>query len=208
MDTEYKFAHKCAFVGLNGVGKSSIVSRMTDKEYNTSLQPTMGAAYNVKNCIINGKHIRLNIWDTAGQERFNSLIKMYYRGATVCIIVYDVTDYDSFVRAKSLMKEIIISGEQTKFILVGNKIDLINNKSNKTNKTVSHEEASIFAIEADISFIETSAHANQNIDNLLDMIINIVSKNINMEAKTYPKLNDTEKVVLNESSNRGSKCSC
>merc|ERR1712088_1187925 len=91
-----------------------------------------------------GKTIKLQIWDTAGQERFRTITSSYYRGAHGIIVVYDVTDSDTF--------------ENVKKLLVGNKSDLTQRKQ------VDFTTAKEYAKQLDIPFLETSAKANTNVE--------------------------------------------
>jgi len=96
--------------------------------------------------------IKFEIWDTAGQERYRSLAPMYYRGAAAAIVVYDITNKESFNGAKSWIKELQRRGDPNVVIaLAGNKADLHN------KRRVEREEAKQYSDENDILFMETSA---------------------------------------------------
>jgi len=78
---------------------------------------------------LDGKTVKLQIWDTAGQERFRTITSSYYRGAHGIIVVYDVTDMDSFNNVKQWLQEIDrYASENVNKLLVGNKSDLVNKK--------------------------------------------------------------------------------
>ncbi|KAM7272891.1 hypothetical protein ACFE04_027555 [Oxalis oulophora] len=105
------------------------------------------------------KTIKLQIWDTAGQERFRTITSSYYRGAHGIIIVYDVTDQESFNNVKQWLSEIDrYASENVNKLLVGNKCDLT------ANKVVSYETAKAFADEIGIPFMETSAKSATNVE--------------------------------------------
>jgi Ras-related protein Rab-1A len=106
-----------------------------------------------------GKTIKLQIWDTAGQERFRTITSSYYRGAHGIIIVYDVTDQESFNNVKQWLNEIDrYASDNVNKLLVGNKSDLT------ANKVVSYETAKAFADEMGIPFMETSAKNATNVE--------------------------------------------
>jgi Ras-related protein Rab-1A len=106
-----------------------------------------------------GKTIKLQIWDTAGQERFRTITSSYYRGAHGIIIVYDVTDQDSFNNVKQWLNEIDrYASDNVNKLLVGNKSDLT------ANKVVPTETAKAFADEMGIPFMETSAKNAINVE--------------------------------------------
>lgn len=101
----------------------------------------------------------MQIWDTAGQERFRTITSSYYRGAHGIIIVYDVTDQESFNNVKSWLQEIDrFASEHVCKLLVGNKNDL------KAKKVVDTETAKAFADSLGIKFLETSAKESENVE--------------------------------------------
>ena len=107
---------------------------------------------------LDGKTIKLQIWDTAGQERFRTITSSYYRGAHGIIVVYDVTDMESFNNVKQWLHEIDrYASEQVNKLLVGNKSDV-------PKKAVDTQTASDFASQLGIPFIETSAKTATNVE--------------------------------------------
>jgi small GTP-binding protein len=118
---------KILLLGDTGVGKSSLMFRFSEGEFKSGLIGTAGVDYKMKNIELGGKSIKIQIWDTAGQERYRTLTKAYYRGAAGIILVYDVTDPVSFNNVQYWLKKIKKHGdENVEIILMGNKIDLIN----------------------------------------------------------------------------------
>ena len=150
--------YKLVLLGDSSVGKSSLASYFISKQFYEFQEPTIGAAFISKQITIENKTINIEIWDTAGQERYKSLAPMYYRGAEGAIIVYDITQKDSFDGAKNWLDEIKIKGpENCEFILVGNKSDL------EECRKIEKEEVTDFAIENNITHILTSAKTGKNI---------------------------------------------
>ena len=112
-------------IGDSGVGKSCILLRFADDTYTDSFISTIGVDFKIRTVDLEGKVVKLQIWDTAGQERFRTITSSYYRGAHGIIIVYDVTDPDSFENVKSWMAEIDrFATEGVSKLLVGNKSDM------------------------------------------------------------------------------------
>jgi len=108
---------------------------------------------------IDHKTVKLQIWDTAGQERFRTITSAYYRGAHGIIMIYDVTNYESFEHVEEWLNEVNKhASEATLKLLVGNKADLLNEKK------VPSEEAQSFADKLGISFLETSAKNATNVE--------------------------------------------
>lgn len=112
--------------------------------------------------------VKFEIWDTAGQERYRSLAPMYYRGAAAAVVVYDITNPDSFTGAKSWVKELQRRGDPNVVIaLAGNKADL------ESRRKVEFEEANAYAEENGILHLETSA---KNANNVKALFVEIAKK--------------------------------
>jgi small GTP-binding protein len=100
---------KVVLIGESGVGKTSIINRYTSNTFKSQMMATPGGNFVTKNIIMEeeNKSIKFEIWDTAGQERYRSLAKVFYKNATVCVLVYDVTRKSSFEELKNYwVKEI------------------------------------------------------------------------------------------------------
>ena len=103
--------YKFVVVGDSAVGKSCIATRYIHDHFYEFQEPTIGAAFMIKNVTIDDKEIKLEIWDTAGQERYRSLAPMYYRNSNVALVVYDITSKRSFESAKIWVEEIKRKGK-------------------------------------------------------------------------------------------------
>lgn len=120
------FSKKIVLLGDTAVGKTSLCARLVNNTFDNFNEPTIGAAFQTKTIESGDISHRLEIWDTAGQERYKALAPMYYRGATAAIIVYDVTNEESFKGAKFWVEELRRRGKpNVVIILVGNKYDLL-----------------------------------------------------------------------------------
>ncbi|XP_048373675.1 ras-related protein Rab-18-B-like isoform X1 [Sphaerodactylus townsendi] len=96
---------KLLFVGDSAVGKSSLLLRFTEDQFEPNLDPTIGVDFKVKQMVVGDLPLQLAIWDTAGQERFRALTPSYYRGAQGVILVYDVTRRETFGGLESWLRE-------------------------------------------------------------------------------------------------------
>ncbi|KAJ4746505.1 Ras-related protein Rab-1A [Rhynchospora pubera] len=159
MNPEYDYLFKLLLIGDSGVGKSCLLLRFADDSYLESYISTIGVDFKIRTVEQDGKTIKLQIWDTAGQERFRTITSSYYHGAHGIIIVYDVTDQESFNNVKQWLNEIDrYASDSVNKLLVGNKCDLT------ANKIVSTETAKAFADEMGIPFMETSAKNSTNVE--------------------------------------------
>ncbi|GAB4842429.1 WD40 repeat protein [Ancistrocladus abbreviatus] len=159
MNPEYDYLFKLLLIGDSGVGKSCLLLRFADDSYLESYISTIGVDFKIRTVEQDGKTIKLQIWDTAGQERFRTITSSYYRGAHGIIIVYDITDQESFDNVKQWLSEIDrYASDNVKKLLVGNKSDLT------ANRAVTYETAKAFADEIGIPFLETSAKDASNVE--------------------------------------------
>ncbi|KAJ1787573.1 Vacuolar protein sorting-associated protein 21, partial [Coemansia sp. RSA 2399] len=123
------------------VGKSSLVLRFVNNEFQENKEPTIGAAFLTQKVRLDDSVLKLDIWDTAGQERFHSLAPMYYRNAQAAVVVYDITRAESLNRAKSWIKELQRQANPNIVIaLVGNKLDLVKDDENENEAGAENEE--------------------------------------------------------------------
>lgn len=163
---------KLVLLGDTAVGKSCLVVRFVRDEFFEFQEPTIGAAFLTQTVALDDATVKFEIWDTAGQERYRSLAPMYYRGAAAAIVVYDITNPDSFAGAKSWVKELQRRGDPNVVIaLAGNKADL------DSRRKVEFEEANAYAEENGILHLETSAKNSSNVKSLFVEIAQKLPKN-------------------------------
>ncbi|KAI0513816.1 hypothetical protein KFK09_009847 [Dendrobium nobile] len=157
---------KLVLLGDSGVGKSCIVLRFVRGQFDPTSKVTVGASFLSQTIALqDSTTVKFEIWDTAGQERYAALAPLYYRGAAVAVVVYDITSPDSFLKAQYWVKELQKHGSSDIVMaLVGNKADL------HENRRVSAEEAVEYAEKNGMFFIETSAKTADNINQLFEEI--------------------------------------
>ncbi|KXG39984.1 hypothetical protein SORBI_3001G474200 [Sorghum bicolor] len=150
--------YKLVFLGDQAVGKTAIITRFMYDKFDDTYQATIGIDFLSKTMYLEDRTVRLQLWDTAGQERFRSLIPSYIRDSSVAVIVYDVTDSQSFLNTSKWIEEVNTQrGGDVLIFLVGNKTDLVD----KRKVTTGEGEAK--AQEHGAMFIETSAKAGFNV---------------------------------------------
>lgn len=206
---------KVVLLGEGCVGKTSIALRYIEDKFNdkhVSTEPTMQASYLKKKLNINGKKINLAIWDTAGQEKFHSLGPIYYRMSNGAILVYDITDKESFQKVKNWVKELKkMLGSDICLVIAGNKFDL------ERERNVSSNEAEEYAKQVGATHFNTSAKLNQNVEEVFfDLTrrmmahadelehLSTLTKTSNSRGNVVVVENETEETQLTKSSCCGS----
>ncbi|CAG7719446.1 unnamed protein product [Allacma fusca] len=170
---------KWILIGNSGVGKTSVLSRLCNDEFNNTFISTIGIDFKIKKAEIGGKNITVQIWDTAGQERFGTITKSCYRGANGVILVYDINNRNSFDDVNRWLNDIKLhTGENTARILVGNKCDL------KSSRAVKTEEGQNVADNNGIPFIETSAKTGENIGKAFTTLAELILEEISPDFRS------------------------
>ncbi|XP_069700470.1 ras-related protein Rab-18-B-like [Periplaneta americana] len=149
---------KILIIGESGVGKSSLLLRFTDDNFDPDQALTIGVDFKTKKITIDDNTVKLAIWDTAGQERFRTLTPSYYRDAQGAILVYDVSTKQTFTKLETWLDELDTYSTKNNIVkmVVGNKID-------KEKREVSREEGMKFARRHQTLFIESSAKTRDGV---------------------------------------------
>jgi len=156
--SSYDFLIKLLLIGDSGVGKSCLLLRFSDDSFTQSFITTIGIDFKIKTIELDGKRIKLQIWDTAGQERFRTITTAYYRVAMGILLVYDVTDEQSFQNIRNWIRNIEQhAADNVDKVLVGNKCDMTQ------EKVVDTARGQALADEYGIKFFEASAKGNINV---------------------------------------------
>ena len=185
---EYDYLFKYLIIGNSGVGKSCLLIRFTDDKYEEGYVTTIGVDFKIKTLIIEGKSVKLQIWDTAGQERFRNIVSTYYKGGHGIMMVYDITDLESFRYLDSWLKEIEKNASKNVYkILVGNKNDM------EKERKVSFEKGMEFADLHGMKFFETSAKENKNVEEAFKEMTKDI---INSLKKVNEKTNSNSNFVI------------
>ncbi|KAN0004449.1 hypothetical protein ACTFIZ_010613 [Dictyostelium cf. discoideum] len=152
---------KVVLLGSSDVGKTALSLRYVDGIFPKRLTSTIGASFLTRTINIEGNKIKYLIWDSAGQDRFRSLATLYYRGACVAILVFDITQQKTFDIVKGWVEELKANiQEEIIMVLCGNKIDL------EQNRQVKSETAKLYADEINAMYVETSAKENEGVEGM------------------------------------------
>ena len=192
-------------IGDSTVGKTSILSRFANGTFNANYLATIGLDNFTKDENIDNKNVRIKIWDTAGQERYKALTKGFFRNAQGIMIVYDVTNQETFENLKYWI--------QTIKTHMGNEIDnipiiIIGNKIDSEEREVQFEEAESFCKQEEYPYFETSAKTGENIDNTLRFL---VKKVIDLNSDNNKGGNNDNNIQINKDENKKkdkSECAC
>lgn len=150
---------KIVLIGGPSVGKTSLIRYFVEGSTPFDTKPTLQLAYQNKDIEINNTPVRLNICDTAGQEKFQSVAPNFYRTSDAAMIVFDITQPSSFEKAKEWLDELSAAMPDTFIILI------VGNKNDLTDRRVSYEEAMEYASANGVSYMESSAHTGDGVEN-------------------------------------------
>ncbi|KAJ5340752.1 hypothetical protein N7541_009876 [Penicillium brevicompactum] len=189
MASRKKVLLKVIILGDSGVGKTSLMNQYVNKKFSGSYKATIGADFLTKEVLVDDRLVTMQIWDTAGQERFQSLGVAFYRGADCCVLVYDVNNSKSFEALDSWRDEFLIqasppgprklpihlaflsrasclAGKNDTLVVIGNKIDVEENK-----RMISSKRAMTFCqSKGNIPYFETSAKEAVNVEQAFEVI--------------------------------------
>jgi len=200
---------KVLLIGPPNVGKTSIFHRFVKNEYSNTYKPTLGADFFSKQINIESTEVIMQIWDTAGQERYQSLGSGFYRGSDVCILVYDITNKQSFDELDNYVEQFLqkVDSHSEKpendflFIVLGNKCDL-------DNREVDSEVAPKFCEERGFNFFEVSALTGYQVPEAFQFIALKGLEKLELQLSDFP----IESITLDDdgedSVNDEAYCAC
>jgi len=189
-----RYLYKVLLIGDTGVGKSCLLLRFVDDTFTEGYISTIGVDFKIKTFNHDGNVIKLQIWDTAGQERFRTITSSYYRGAHGIIIVFDLTDQQTFDHVPLWLREITRYCSTVEKLLIGNKCD--------QERQVDPQRVQKFVENTKIQYLEASAKQSINVAKAFETLARQV-----YETKRVIE-NTLETSVLIQKSSVNSGCSC
>lgn len=166
---EYDYLFKILLVGDEGCGKTSILMRYVKDTFQEDLSTTVGVDFDVRTVNHSGDAIRIQIWDTAGQERFHTIVSSYYRGAHAIVILFSLTDMESFEHLEAWLNNVKrYSSENVDILILANKCDCAE------DRIISQETVQEYAKKVNVTVIETSAKDCINVEEaFMELVKNI-----------------------------------
>ena len=170
---EFDYLFKYIIIGDAYVGKSNLLLRYTHGQFRDDYQATVGVEFGAKNIKIRDQIYRIQIWDTAGSENFRSITRNYYKSSVCAVIVYDISNRESFNNANTWIEECKNQTAKTIYlVLVGNKSDL------EDERQVTKEEGQELAEKLGIPFYEASAKTGDNVKDIFYNSADEIAKKI------------------------------
>lgn len=202
-EEKYDFIFKVLLLGNSNVGKSSLLLRFADNVWSDGFVPTIGVDFKIKSLMVDNKKVKMQIWDTAGEERFRNVIASYFRGGHGILLIYDITDRETYSSLENWLIEIEKNSSQNVLkILIGNKSDL------NDQRVISIDEGQKFANINGMKFMETSAKTNSNVLETFELLARELIE-INTESKAALNKEDKKTLTASSAKNlRTKKCAC
>lgn len=205
-DQHFDYMFKILIIGNSSVGKTSFLFRYADDSFTSAFVSTVGIDFKVKTVIRKEKRMKLQIWDTAGQERYRTITTAYYRGAMGFILMYDVTNEDSFNSVQDWVTQIkTYSWDNAQVILVGNKSDI------ERDRVISYDRGKQLADQLGLEFFETSAKENINVKNVFERLVDIICDKMSdgLDAdQSMGNVTRGTKLTDNPTPNNQNNCQC
>ena len=196
---------KVLLCGNSGVGKTSIFKRYFKNEFEGNYNSSIGIDFQTKVIKRKSKQYSIQVFDTAGEERFRSITSSYFRMAEYFLLIFDLTNRNSFDAIPewiALLKEYV---EKPKFMIIGNKSDLEKNKIPDDEINDALEDKEQFKIN-DENFIKVSAKTGKNINYAFDYLLDLIEKNIDESDDEEIIIKNKPKNKLKKNAKKKMKC--
>ncbi|MHA1629932.1 MAG: GTP-binding protein [Candidatus Heimdallarchaeota archaeon] len=172
--TSFDYMFKTIVIGDGAVGKTAITYRYAEDKFQENYKMTIGVDFTIKHEVVKDKRIKCQIWDTGGQEKFSRIRPLYYRGALGGLVVFDVTNRESFEHLDKWFTEIVANCKKIPLIIVGNKIDLEEQRAIKTEEGKAYAKKKTKELGVKIPYLETSAKTGETIKKVFRELITMM----------------------------------
>ena len=195
--SDFDYALKIVMIGDSGVGKTTLLMRYCNSSFTFSHIATIGVDFKYKVIALNNKKAKVIFWDTAGQERFRTITSAYYRGANGTIVMFDLTNRESFKNVNQWCEDAAkYANKNTKLLLIGSKCD------QESKRVISYDEGWNLASKYNIKYYEVSALNNVNVSESIESIVSEICAEI---AHNMPEITPT-KIELSTFEQYKQKC--
>ena len=195
------YIFKIVLIGDTSVGKSCLLTRFADDQFTDNYVTTIGVDFRFKTMIVMDKIIKVQVWDTAGEERYRSITNAYYRGAEGILIVFDLTNEESFKSIQNWINEVtVFTGKDVIIICLGNKSDL---KSEISKNTIDE-----FKKKTNLEIFNVSAKTGEGVEEAFKHIIELLIKKNTDKKEENNAINLTPNTNNNNSPIDKKKESC
>jgi Ras-related protein Rab-8A len=175
------YRYKIIVLGESNVGKTCLLHRYKEDVFKQSMMSTVGIDTVSKRIVLDGKNILLSIWDTAGQERFQSITKSYYRNADGILLVFDLSDENTFALVDRWVSRISEETEDIPLFLVGNKRDKVDDSEYGAMEATYRSKAEKIRAR----FYCTSAKEGLNVNSIFeDMALHLMGEKTASQRRT------------------------
>jgi len=193
---------KVVMLGKEYCGKTSLVERFLNERFvgENKYQSTIGAAYGARKMTVGRREVVLGVWDTAGSERYESMVKMYYRGARAAVVCYAVNDEESWNKMKFWISELRKVEDNCLIYICATKIDLLGGNNKK--RAIDYHNTTDYSDEIGAKLFETSSKSGTNIVEMFQQI----AKDFLEREDESGVLSDFNEAKLAESSSKSACC--
>ena len=204
IESDFEFQIKIIVIGDSSVGKTNFIFRFVENKFNPAYVTTVGFDYKSKIIKLpkSKKRVKVQIWDTAGQERYNAINKNLFQKVQGVIIMYDITNRNSFDNIGKWLHLLSQSVSNKIKMLVGNKLDL-----SDSQRIITEEEGRKAADESNMLFYEASGETGENVDKVFTEIAETIYENLSDDKSSF--LSDSNSIQLNKQKHqKGNKKGC
>ena len=206
MEPEKKFIIKIILLGDSSVGKTCLLNQYIKNEFTMQYKATIGADFLTKQLVRKNSSINLQIWDTVGSEKYHSIGSAFYRNCETCILVFDLTNADSFKNVETWRKEFLSSlnppeGDKYPFVLFGNKSDM------EGDIKITDDEIRTYCLEHnDMPYFKVSAKNGTGVEEGFDKVCDLAFSRV--EQKEHVILPDIKPIKVQQLPEKKSGCPC